>query len=59
MSLSWRMLMTLWSEKESSESFFFKRKDSAERFVGKFGIVFALTGMVAVAALVAWAMGLI
>ena len=49
--------MTLWSEKKSSESYFFKRKDAAERFVGPLGIAFGLVGLVAIIALVAWLIG--
>ncbi len=51
--------MSLWSEKKSSESYFLKRKDSAERFVGPFGMAFGLAGLVAVVLLVAWLTGAI
>lgn len=51
--------MTLWSEKKSTESYFLKRKDNVERFVGRFGIVLGLVGLMAVIALVAWLTGLI
>ena len=45
--------MTLWSEKGSSERYFLKRKDGAERFVGPFGMAFGLVGLIAVLGLVA------
>ena len=51
--------MTLWSEKGSSDRFFLKRKDSAEKFVGPFGLAFGLAGFVLMALLVAWLTGLI
>jgi len=51
--------MPLWSDKKSSDSYFLKRKDSAERFVGTFGMVFGLVGLVVVLLLIAWAAGII
>ena len=51
--------MTLWSEKKSSESYFLKRSDAAERFVGPLGMALGIVGLVAVIALVAWLTGLI
>ena len=51
--------MTLWSEKGSADRFFWKHKDSAEKFVGPFGMAFGLIGFIAMLALVAWLIGLI
>ena len=51
--------MSLWSEKKSSESYFLKHNDSAQRFVGAFGMAFGLAGLVVVVLLVAWLTGII
>lgn len=51
--------MPLWSDKKSSESYFLKQKDGAERYLGTFGMVFGLIGFVIVVLLIAWLAGII